>query len=155
MTKLNMLLVDDEEGIIKSLRFLFRRMYTVTTATSGEEAWEMITSHEKEFHLVLSDQRMGGMQGHELLRKIHERDENMVSILLTGYTDMEGLIRAVNQGHIYAYVTKPWDPDELKHIVSRAAAQYELQMLNLKLMEELREINQDLEKRVDHSSRTS
>lgn len=147
--KLNLLLVDDEEPILNSLRFLFRRKFNVTTKSSGEEAHELIMSGEYIPQLILSDQRMTGMQGHELLKIIHERFPNTVSILLTGYSDMESLVRAVNEGHIYSYIAKPWNTDELSLLIDKATEHYRLQDENLKLNDELKVINLELEERVE------
>lgn len=146
---LNLLIVDDEEPILHSLRFLFRRKYRVTTATSGEQAWELIVGDGYQPQIVLSDQRMANMQGHELLKKIHDLDPYVASILITGYTDMESLIMAINEGHIYSYIAKPWKTEELELLVEKAAQFFHLRSENLQLTQELQTINTELEQRVE------
>ncbi len=151
--KLKILIVDDEEAILNSLRFILRREYEVTAVTSAEEALAMIEQGEACHHLVLSDQRMSGMQGHELLKKIHEIDSDIVSILITGYSDMDSLVKAVNEGHIFAYISKPWNADELKLLIARASEHYRVRAENVKLNQELRQINQHLEQQVEARTR--
>ncbi|MBF0289253.1 MAG: SpoIIE family protein phosphatase [SAR324 cluster bacterium] len=147
--KLKILIVDDEEAILSSLQFLLRKEYDVTTVTSAEEALEMIERGDTTHHLVLSDQRMKGMQGHDLLKKVNEINPDVVSILITGYSDMNSLVKAVNEGHIFAYISKPWNTDELKLLISRASEHYRVRAKNMQLTQELKEINQSLETQVE------
>ena len=144
---IDLLIVDDEESILTSLEFLLRRQYRITTARSAEEALAHV---EKGIHfpVVLSDQRMPGAQGHELLKSIHEHSPETVGILVTGYSDMESLVKAVNEGHIYGYIAKPWNPEELKLLISRAVERYNLGAQNVRLAEDLSLINRELEQRV-------
>jgi response regulator RpfG family c-di-GMP phosphodiesterase len=127
--RLNMLIVDDEPAILSSLKGLFRRQFNIETAESGEEALEIINTKDITWHIVLSDQRMPGINGCELLREVRAKFRFVTSVLITGYTDVDDLIKAVNEGHIFGYVAKPWNPRQLKVMVTKAAefTQFQLQ----------------------------
>ena len=118
-----LLIVDDELANIRLLERLFRHEYFCLTASSGEEAMELLDQHEVA--VVITDQRMPGMTGVELLKRSADRRPHMVRILLTGYTDLDALIEAVNCGLVYMYINKPWNNDDLKLRVSRAVEHYE------------------------------
>ena len=118
-----LLIVDDEQANIRLLERLFRQDYYCLTACSGEEAMEILDQHEVA--VIITDQRMPRMTGVELLKRSAKRRPHMVRILLTGYTDLEALIEAVNCGLVYMYINKPWNNDDLKLRVSRAVEHYE------------------------------
>lgn len=118
-----LLIVDDEAANIRLLERLFREDYFCLTAPSGEAAMRVLDQHEVA--VVITDQRMPQMTGIELLKESAERRPHMVRILLTGYTDLEALVEAVNCGLVYMYVSKPWNNDDLKLRVSRAVEHYE------------------------------
>lgn len=137
-----LLVVDDEKEILRSLTLTFAEDYEVFTASSGAEALEILK--QQKIALVIADQRMPEMTGAELLEKIFQIDPNIVRIILTGYTDIASLIRAINDGHIYQYITKPWERQELRIIVKRALESYELTLENQRLLNELRVANERL-----------
>lgn len=118
-----LLIVDDELPNIRLLERLFRKDYFCLTASSAEEAINLLDQHEVA--VILTDQRMPQMTGIELLKKSAARRPHMVRILLTGYTDLEALVEAVNCGLVYMYVSKPWNNEELKLRVGRAVEHYE------------------------------
>lgn len=118
-----LLIVDDESPNIRLLERLFRHDYFCLTASSGEAAMNLLDQHEVA--VIITDQRMPEMTGIELLKRSADRRPHMVRILLTGYTDLEALIEAVNCGLVYMYVSKPWNNDDLKLRVSRAVEHYE------------------------------
>lgn len=118
-----LLIVDDEMPNIRLLERLFQHEYQCLTASSGEEAINLLDQHEVA--VIISDQRMPQMTGIELLKRSADRRPHMVRILLTGYTDLEALVEAVNCGLVYMYVSKPWNNDDLKLRVSRAVEAYE------------------------------
>jgi response regulator RpfG family c-di-GMP phosphodiesterase len=118
-----LLFVDDEMANIRLLERLFRHEYNCLTASSAEEALELLDQHEVA--VIITDQRMPSMTGVELLKRSADRRPHMVRILLTGYTDLEALVEAVNCGLVYMYVSKPWNNDDLKLRVSRAVQHYE------------------------------
>lgn len=113
-----LLCVDDEPDIIDNLFRTFRKTYTVLTATSGEEAVELLKTQAVD--LIISDQRMPGLTGDEVLKAAMELQPEAVRILLTGYSDLESLVKCVNEAGIYKYITKPWEPENLKLTVTRA-----------------------------------
>jgi two-component system response regulator HupR/HoxA len=119
---LTLLIVDDERGILNTLEESFRDMFKVHTANSGAEALQIF--RDQEIHLVLSDQRMPEMTGVELFGKLKAINPTPVRILITGYADINVVIRGLNEGLMWQYVTKPWDTEELKTLLRRAAQHY-------------------------------
>lgn len=118
-----LLIVDDEMANLRLLQRLFSSDYQCLTASSGEEAIRVLEQHDVA--IVITDQRMPGMTGIELLKRTATLRPHMVRILLTGYTDVEALVEALNSGLVYMYFTKPWNNDDLKLKVSRACEHYE------------------------------
>jgi CheY-like chemotaxis protein len=123
--KPKMLVVDDEPDNLDLLYRTFRRDFDVLRAESGIDALSVLSS-EGEVAVIISDQRMPEMKGTEFLSKTVPQFPDTVRIILTGFTDVEDLVEAINSGQVYKYITKPWDPNELKLVVRRAAETYEL-----------------------------
>lgn len=150
----SLLLVDDEENILRSLqRVLRKEPYDIQTASSGEEALTLLEG--QKFDLVISDARMPGMDGPTLLSEIKKRWPWSIRILLTGYADINSTIKAINDGQIYRYISKPWDDEELKLVIRQALAfQYSerrrlaLEKLTRKQNKELQALNASLEEKV-------
>ncbi|MGE5095534.1 MAG: protein kinase domain-containing protein [Betaproteobacteria bacterium] len=117
--RVRVLFVDDEERILAGLRALFRHEYNVLITDSPQEALALVKRHG--IQVVVSDQRMPGMTGVELLRRVKEQAPQAVRILLTGYTDLAALVGSINQGEIFRFVKKPWDNEELRQVLSDAA----------------------------------
>jgi DNA-binding NtrC family response regulator len=113
------LFVDDEERILRSLRMLFRGRCEILTTTSGREAVEWI--RQRPVHVVVSDQRMPGMTGVEVLREVAVHSPATMRILLTGYADMDAVSASVNDGEIYRFIEKPWVAQYLVDTVEQAA----------------------------------
>ncbi|MEB3211000.1 MAG: response regulator, partial [Leptolyngbyaceae bacterium] len=122
--KPKILVVDDEPDNLDLLYRTFRRGFRVLRANSGVEALEIL-KEEGEVAVIISDQRMPEMKGTEFLSKTVPQFPNTVRIILTGFTDVEDLVDAINSGQVYKYITKPWDPDELQTVVSHAADTYQ------------------------------
>ena len=123
-TARTLLVVDDEENVLNSLRRLLRSEgYHVLTAGSGDEALELLGSNE--VGVVLSDQRMPGMSGTELLRRIRTMYPTVIRIILSGYSEVTTITDAINKGEIYRYVSKPWDNDELLALLRDAFVRHE------------------------------
>src|ERR1051326_3706922 len=137
------LIVDDEPANIRLLERLFRDDYLCLTASSGNEAMDLLDVHEVA--VIISVQRMPQMTGLELLKRSADRRPHMVRILLTGYTDLDALVEAVNCGLVYMYVSKPLTNDDLKVRVSRAVEHYE----NNKRQHSLAANNKRLESRLN------
>lgn len=123
--KLKILVVDDEPDNLDLLYRTFRRDFHVLKADSGMNALEVLAA-EGEVAVIISDQRMPEMKGTEFLSKTVPQFPDTVRIILTGFTDIEDLVEAINAGQVYKYITKPWDPSELKAVVQRAAETYDL-----------------------------
>jgi DNA-binding NtrC family response regulator len=141
------LIVDDEPANLRALERLFREDYEVLTAGSGADALELLRQHDVA--LLITDQRMPGMTGIELLKNTASLRPRMVRIILTGYTEVEALVEAINCGLVYKYVTKPWKNEEFRILVSRAIEHYEtnkarhdLEMTNQRMKARLNEIQE-------------
>ncbi|MEJ2060215.1 MAG: response regulator [Gammaproteobacteria bacterium] len=117
-SKARILFVDDEERILRSLKLMFRGQYQIETANSGEEAIELL--QRQPVDVIVSDQRMPGMQGTEVLRNAREIAPDAVRILLTGYSDMDAIVGSVNDGEIFRYIHKPWRPDAIRDTLAQA-----------------------------------
>ena len=120
-----MLVVDDEPHILESLTQLFDTEFHVLTASDGQTAL-MLLQHHPDVAIVISDQRMPGMKGVELLRHVKQLVPHSMRILLTGYADLEAVLDSVNVGEVFRYVRKPWVPETLRSIVALAMASYML-----------------------------
>ena len=105
------LLVDDEPRAVELLTRSLRKQGRLEAAHSGDEAWQLFQGGE--FCLVIADQRMPGMTGVDLLGRIAERDDTVGRILLTGYTDLEATVEAINRGRVHAFLHKPCSPPDL------------------------------------------
>ena len=140
-----LLVVDDEPDVVKSVQDLLRYDYRVLGATSAEEARSILAFNE--VHVVMSDQRMPDTTGVEFLRDVREAYPDAVRLLFTGYADVKAVIDAINQGNVYRYITKPWDPDELQATLRDAVRLYDLRAERTRLLEELRRKNEELEVR--------
>jgi diguanylate cyclase (GGDEF)-like protein len=122
----NILYVDDEpQNLDAFARAFFDADYVgeVFTAGSAEEGLKVLA--EKPVAAIVSDQRMPGMKGTEFLAKAYARDPEPVRLILTGYTDVKDILAAINEAHIYSYITKPWEVGELQLAVRRALEHYE------------------------------
>jgi CheY-like chemotaxis protein len=124
--KPKMLVVDDEPDNLDLLYRTFRRDFNVLRAESGVMALEVLAA-EGEVAVIISDQRMPEMKGTEFLSKTVPQFPDTMRIILTGFTDVEDLVDAINSGQVYKYITKPWDPNELKAVVQRAVETYDVQ----------------------------
>jgi len=120
-----MLVVDDEPDNLDLLYRTFRREFQVYKAESGAEALEVL-SKQGEVAVIVSDQRMPEMKGTEFLSKTVSEFPNTIRIILTGFTDIEDLVEAINSGQVYKYITKPWDPHELRQVVGKATETYDV-----------------------------
>lgn len=121
--KLKLMVVDDEPDNLDLLFRTFRRDFKVYKADSALTALEIL-AQEGEMAIIISDQRMPEMNGTEFLGKTVERFPDTIRILLTGYTDVEDLVEAINSGQVFKYITKPWNPEELRIVVQQASETY-------------------------------
>ncbi|HWU69115.1 MAG TPA: response regulator, partial [Stenotrophobium sp.] len=116
--KSRVLFVDDEPRILSTMRMLFRGKHEMFFADSGAAALELLKTQTVD--VIVSDQRMPGMTGIELLRAAREHNPSAMRILLTGYSDLNAIIGSINEGEIFRFVNKPWSNDDLITTVSRA-----------------------------------
>jgi CheY-like chemotaxis protein len=135
VTRPNILCVDDEVNVLDGLRRLLRKSYEVKTATGGAEALELLTKGET-FAVVVSDMRMPGMNGAALLAELSKRAPDTVRLLLTGQTDVESAILAVNEGHVFRFLTKPCAPEALSAAIAAGVAQHQLVTAERVLLEQ-------------------
>lgn len=132
--------VDDEEQNLISFKASFRRDYNILTAKSGKEGIEILKNNE--VHLIITDQRMPEMTGIQFLEKIMPEFPDAIRMILTGFSDIEAIIGAINTGRVFRYITKPWDENELRMTIENAKQLYELQE-NRKLL--LTDLQQQVE----------
>ena len=142
----NILYVDDERNNIIVFKNTFFRHYNIFTALSGEEGLEIIKNNE--IHLVITDQKMAGMSGVEFLENVVESHPDTIRMILTAFSDIDFIMRAINTCGIYQYILKPWDSRELKIIIDNALESYELKRNNERLIRDLRDANDRLEEKV-------
>ena len=129
------LAVDDEPANLRMVERLLRKDHRVLTAGSGEEALEMLK--REQISLIVTDQRMPGMTGTDLLRESMKTSPDTVRIILTGYTDTDALIDSINTSRVYRFVSKPWDPMQLKKTIEEALRDYEKQLEHKRLVDDL------------------
>jgi DNA-binding NtrC family response regulator len=118
-----LLIIDDEPNVCDSVHDLLRREFRVLKAHSAQEGYEIM--QQEEVHIIMSDQRMPQVTGVELLARVKSKYPQAVRMLFTGFADLESIIAAINQGHIYGFLKKPWQPEELEAAVRQAAAEYD------------------------------
>lgn len=118
-----LLVIDDEPDVCDSVHDLLRREFRVLKATSAEDGYRIM--QQEEVHIVMTDQRMPRMTGVELLTKMKARHPHAIRMLFTGFADLESIVAAINQGHVFQFLKKPWQPEELIIAVREAAAEYD------------------------------
>jgi adenylate cyclase len=133
--KLNILYVDDEEQNLVSFKAVFRRYHNIFTARSGPEGLEILREHK--IHLIITDQRMPDMSGVQFLEVATKTYPDAIRMVLTGFSDMEAIISAINTGRVFRYINKPWNEDELKMTIESARQLLSLQERNKQLLTEL------------------
>jgi response regulator RpfG family c-di-GMP phosphodiesterase len=141
--KIKVLYIDDEANNLSAFKANFRRIYDVYTAESAAEGRKILETTDIE--IILTDQRMPEMTGVEFLESIINEFPNPIRILLTGYTDMQALVDAVNKGQIYRYLNKPWNEEELKMSINQAYEVFSLRKENMELTKSLLQANKQLE----------
>ncbi len=143
MEKLKLLYVDDEEINLSNFRIAFQDNFQIITALSGAEALE-IFHNTLEIAIIVADQKMPGISGIELLTTMYEVNSTPVRIILTAHCDVLDIIESVNKGKIYEYILKPWNEDELRSSLNKAADKFLLSRENARLVEELKQKNKKL-----------
>ena len=139
----SLLLVDDEENILMALKRILRRDgYRIFTANSAREGLEVLSQNRVD--VIVSDQRMPGMTGVEFLRRVKEIHPEVVSIVLSGYTELQSVTDAINEGAIYKFLTKPWDDEHLRANIQEAFRRKEMADENRRLAREIQASNAEL-----------
>lgn len=147
------LYADDEADVREVFAAVFEDDFEVCCVATGQEALDALAS--REFDVLVSDMRMRPMKGSELLARAYESHRDAQRILLTGFSDHDDLAEAVNNGHLFAYVQKPWDNSQLRLVILRAAAQRRLELENRRLTNDLKASNLRLRDDVEAVSRTA
>ena len=140
---LKLLLLDDEEDIINALRRLLRNKYEIIPFNKGDEALAYL--QENHVDIIMSDMRMPKMDGAEFLAHAREIIPNAIRLLLTGYSDMDSTVKAINDGGVYTYISKPWNNQDLKLTLEKASDHYLLKKETKRLNEEVAKANKELE----------
>lgn len=140
--KLNLLLLDDEQDIINSLKRVLRKDFNIVTFNDGPSALEYLASNPID--ILMSDMRMPIMNGAEFFTQSRKIHPNAIRILLTGYSDMETTIKAINDGGVYTYVAKPWDNQALQLLLQQASEHYLLKNQANGLNNQLGDVNKKL-----------
>lgn len=140
---INVLYIDDEVNNITSFKAAFRRLFNIFTAESAEEGRKIV--EQENIHVILSDQRMPKTTGIEFFQSILEIYPDPIRVLITGYTDINAVIDAINLGQVYKYLTKPWNEDEVKNAINVSYEVYDLRKKNKELTQKLIEMNEKLE----------
>jgi signal transduction histidine kinase len=138
----SILVVDDEADVVRSVKDLLRLDYTVHTATNAQDGMKILEQHPVD--VIMTDQRMPEMTGVEFLKSVRDPHPDATRLLFTGYADINAVIAAINQGNVYRYITKPWDPDELQTIIREACERHDLIVQRKQLLSELESANREL-----------
>jgi response regulator RpfG family c-di-GMP phosphodiesterase len=140
---INVLYIDDEPHNLVSFRASFRRHFNVYTAESADEGTKILAV--TEIHVILSDQRMPRMTGIEFFESILNSFPDPIRILVTGYTDINAVIDAINRGQVYKYLTKPWYDNDIRNFIETSYEVYRLRRENEDLTIKLLDANSKLE----------
>ncbi|MDR7129298.1 response regulator RpfG family c-di-GMP phosphodiesterase [Algoriphagus sp. 4150] len=141
--KIRILYVDDEDNNLQAFKATFRRDYKIFLAINAKDGREILD--QEEMDIIITDQRMPEESGVEFLESIIPIHPNPIRILLTGYTDIQAVIDAINKGQVYHYLTKPWEEDYLRTVIKNAYEILQLRRENEKLTKALIKSNDQLE----------
>jgi response regulator RpfG family c-di-GMP phosphodiesterase len=140
---INVLYIDDEPHNLTAFKAAFRRDYNIYLAESAEEGRQILDTHD--IHVILSDQRMPVMTGIEFFQSILNTHPEPIRILITGYTDVNAVIDAINLGQVYKYLTKPWNENDIRIFIDKAFEVFRLRKENAELTNKLLDANKKLE----------
>lgn len=146
--KYTILFVDDEESNLSVFKTTFKWYYNVFVAISAHEGMKIL--EKEKIDMIITDQRMPKVTGVEFLKKVIPKYPDLVRILLTAYSDVEAIAYAINEAGIYQYIQKPWDADEMRHILQKAFISYQLHLDNVKLISDLEKANKSLKEANEH-----
>lgn len=140
--KYTLLYIDDEPHNLRTFKATFKWDYKILTAQSAFDGFDIL--NEQEVHLIISDQRMAGLSGTEFFKKVVKRYPNSMRVILTGYSELDGIIQAINECSIYRYITKPWKESEMRKTIEDTLEVYQLRKDKEYLLGELEEANKRL-----------
>lgn len=143
--KVGILYVDDEPNNLTSFKATFRNHYNIFVAASASDGKKLLEENPDNIHIIITDQRMPETTGVEFLSSIIEKHPDPIRILLTGYSDIQAVIDAINKGQIYQYISKPWEEQHMKIIIEKAYEVYALRRENKELIKSLLRANEQLE----------
>jgi len=155
MAKPRLLYVDDEPENLFVLKQAFKPDFEIMTANSAAEALSILDNHE--FEIIIADQRMPQMTGSQFLEHLNQTDKDSIRILLTGYSDIQAVVDAINRGRIFYYCTKPWKKEELKAVLLKGLEFLDLERKNKKLLIDLSKTVKELDTfiyRASHNLKT-
>lgn len=138
--KHTILIVDDEVNNLQLLRRTLRHDYNILTASNGKEALEIVEGKGNEIALIVSDQKMPEMEGTEFLKQVAGNYPDIVKILLTGHLDVDAIVDSINDCHLYQYIVKPFDPEELKLTIETGIQKFDLVNNKTVILKDLREL---------------
>jgi len=127
------LFVDDEPKATRYFDKMYNKEFKIITAGNSQDAWQIMKERENEIGVVVSDQRMPNGTGVELLSKVQREYPHIIRILTTAYADLEDNIKAINQSHIFSYMTKPWKHEEIKPILYKALTAFKTNLCNSRI----------------------
>lgn len=139
------LYLDDEQENLNSFKAAFRRDFKIYTAINSEDAEKILEKHGRDISITLSDQRMPKVNGIEFFESVKEKYPEMIRILVTGYSDINVVIDAINKSQVYKYIQKPWDINYMRKIIEQAFEVFTLRRENKKLTDDLLTVNSQLE----------
>jgi diguanylate cyclase (GGDEF)-like protein len=142
----SLLIVDDEPSVLVTLEALLRGEFELRTASSAAQAQEWF--EQRPFDLILADHKMAGMSGVQLLEWVRGQHPRTIRLLMSGFANMKDAVEAINRGQIFRYLAKPWRHEELLQSLRDAARAFLLERSHEELLLELRQLNEDLEQRV-------
>lgn len=149
--KYTILAIDDEENNLLLLQRTLRNKYTILLASSGEEALKIIDERGEDISLIVSDQKMPFMEGTDFFKRISENYPHIVKILLTGHSNVDILVEAINECHLFQYILKPFEPEQLCMIIESGIKKYALSVSKVHILQDLSELFYKTIKSIAHA----
>lgn len=140
LQKHTILAVDDEQNNLSLIKRTLRNDYNILVASSGNEALRLIEEHGEEISLIVSDQKMPEMEGTEFFKQISDKHPNIIKILLTGHSNIDILVEAINECHLFQYILKPFEPEQLCMIVESGIQKFELTRSKTRIVKDLSDL---------------
>jgi diguanylate cyclase (GGDEF)-like protein len=147
----SVLVVDDEPYILPMLKGLLSSEFEVVTATNADAAQAVLQN--RPIDILLTDQRMPKRSGTELLEWTRKHSPHTIRLLMTGYSELDDAVEAINRGHVYHYLLKPWRTQDVLQILRNAADKFSLERKRERYLDELQDLNRELERRVQERTR--